>query len=542
MRPLLTALSVAALLAAPAAGAAAANGPPATGERVYRAGVLADGSPLVGARESGANVSGDGAACVNCHRRSGLGNVEGTIVIPPIIAKYLYRSRTTNVEDLSLPHVPGFTPNGWTYTDETLARVIRTGVRPDGQSLNPLMPRYALDDASMAALVEYLKGLTSQPVPGVSDTTLQFATVVTPDADPVERQAMLDVLQRFFAVQKNVIAAETKPLRASREIKYRVTRQWQLHVWELTGAPETWEHQLEQHLAAEPVFAVLSGIGRTEWRPVHRFCERHGVPCLFPNVDLPVVAEQDFYPVYYSRGVLLEADLVATRVAAAEGARPHRLVEVYRGDDIGVAAAEALAARAGELGLAVERRALPGGRSRPGGAADLERALAGVGEDDVLVLWLRPPDLAALKRSPPARSVYASGLMAGLENAPLPEAWRAATRLTYPYDPPELRRVRMNFPLGWFKVQGMPVAAERIQTNTYLACVILAETLGHVLDSFVREFLLERMEMMLSRRAVNGYFPRLGLAPGQRFASKGGYLVRLAADGEVVLDGAWTTP
>ena len=57
-------------------------------------------------------------------------------------------------------------------------------------------------------------------------------------------------------------------------------------------------------------------------------------------------------------------------------------------------------------------------------------------------------------------------------------------------------------------------------------------------------FLLERMEMMLSRRLVNGYYPRLGLAPGQRFASKGGFLVKFAGtDGDhLTADGDWVVP
>ncbi|MBS0396734.1 MAG: c-type cytochrome, partial [Proteobacteria bacterium] len=326
MRGLTTLLAAALLLGACAATSAT---PVADGERLYRSGLLPGGEPLVGTRASGADVSGEGAACVSCHRRSGLGNVEGSIVIPPIIAKYLYRSRVANVEDLSLPHVPGFTPNAWAYTDATLAQAIRTGVRPDGRALNPLMPRYALDDPAMAGLIAYLKSLTSAPVPGVSDTTLDFATIVTPDADPVEKQAMLEVLQRFFDLQQKVIAAETKPLRSSREIMYRVTRRWRLHVWELTGPPDGWARQLDQRLAAEPVFAVISGLGRAEWRPVHQFCERNAVPCVLPNIDLPVVDEHDFYPVYYDRGVLLEADLIASRLEGAAEARPARLVEVF---------------------------------------------------------------------------------------------------------------------------------------------------------------------------------------------------------------------
>jgi hypothetical protein len=542
-------LSFLALLGA-AWGLAAAPGVagPATpaasaGEKIYRQGILPNGTELTGTRDSGTTVAGENAACVSCHRRSGLGNVEGDIVIPPIVAKYLYRSRAANTEDLTLPHVPGWVPHSWTYTDETLASAIRSGVRPDGQNMNPLMSHYALDDSSMAALISYLKDLTSQPVPGVTDTTLDFATIVTPDADPVEKKAMLEVLNRFFAIQQNVIAAETRPLRASREIMYRVTRRWQLHVWELTGAPDAWERQLEDHMAVEPVFAVISGLGRHDWRPIHRFCERNAVPCVLPNIDLPVVSEHDFYPVYYSRGVLLESDLIAARLSSDSAPRPRRIVEVYRPDDIGAAAAVALEARLRDLGLPVMRRLLPAEAKRAGAVGDLRHAIADVGADDALVLWLRPADLAALRARPPTPAVYASGLMAGLESAPLPAAWRAGTRLTYPFDPPDQRRVRMNFPLGWFRVQGIAVTAERIQTDTYLSCVILSETLGHMLDSFVRDFLLERMEMMLSRRLVDGYFPRLGLAPGQRFASKGGYLVHLAeGSGKVILDSDWITP
>jgi hypothetical protein len=86
--------------------------------------------------------------------------------------------------------------------------------------------------------------------------------------------------------------------------------------------------------------------------------------------------------------------------------------------------------------------------------------------------------------------------------------------------------------------------AERVQTDTYVACGILAETLNEMLDSFVRDYLVERVEVMLGHRMVNGYYPRLSLAPGQRFASKGAYLVRFAdqAGTTLVADGDWTVP
>jgi hypothetical protein len=126
----------------------------------------------------------------------------------------------------------------------------------------------------------------------------------------------------------------------------------------------------------------------------------------------------------------------------------------------------------------------------------------------------------------------------------LPPSWRDAARMTYPFDLPAQRVIRMNYPLGWFRIQHIAVVDERIQTDTYLACSILAEAAGTMLDNFVPDYLIERVEVELSHRIINGYYPRLGLAPGQRFASKGAYVVRFPdpTGTRVVTDGDWIVP
>jgi cytochrome c553 len=519
---------------------AAQSGAEAGGAAVYRRGVLPSGAVLVGDRETGVRVEGRAAACTTCHRPSGLGTSEGGIVVPPIIGKYLFRSHATNVKDVDTVHVLGYRSTREPYTDATLAHAIRTGTGPNGRTLNYLMPRYNLDDETMASLIAYLKQLTSGPVPGVSDEVLDFATIITPDADPVAGKGMLDVMEHFFADKNSFIRGGIRPMHSTREIQYRVSRRWQLHEWRLTGEPSEWGRQLDARLAAEPVFAVISGLGGGNWEPVHQFCQRAAVPCLFPNVELPIVAEGDFYPVYFSRGVLLEADLIGAQLAEHDQLR--RVVQVYREGDIGEQASAALTGRPALSRMVFERRSLHG---TPGNADNLADAVQDVGPNDALVLWLRPQDLAKLPMAAADAAVtFMSGSMGGNEHAPLAPAWRTRVRMAYPIDLPNARSVRMNFPLSWFNIHHIPVVAERVQTDTYIACGVVAETLTDMLDSFVRDYLVERLETMLSHRLVNGYYPRLSLAPGQRFASKGGYMVHFTAPAgtQITADTEWTVP
>ena len=313
---------------------------------------MPSGQPVTARREPDLGISGADAACGNCHRRSGLGELEGRISIPPISGRYLFHARAKDRDDSDLPFVDTMRPDRDPYTEASLARAIREGVAADGRPLSYLMPHYSLSDADMAALIEYLKSMTPSTVRGVTSSVLHFATIITPDADPAKRRAMLDVLGHFFDDKNAFSRAETPRLRSSHRMMFKSPRRWALHVWELAGSPDTWNAQLHAHLKQEPVFAVISGLSGKNWSPVHRFCEETALPCLFPNVDLPVVAERDFYSLYFSRGVLLEADLIAHRLAdREESAAVRRVVQIFRAGDIGQQAAAALHDAAAAAGI-----------------------------------------------------------------------------------------------------------------------------------------------------------------------------------------------
>jgi Cytochrome c len=518
------------------------------GQRLYLQGVLPSGAPLEGAQPGvGVTLQGADAACVNCHQRSGLGSHEGSAWMPPVTGARLFSPRLLNAHEREMAEMGG--PHGarGAYTESTLARAIRSGLDSEGRPFSELMPRYALDDAAMAALTTYLKQLSTHRPSGIAGAVVHLATVVTPNADPVKRRAVLDVLQHFVT-ERN--AAPMKPglllgtagtpgqtgaLRLS-------NRHWQLHVWTLTGTPDSWTTQLDREFAAQPVFALLSGVGGRDWAPVHEFCERHGVPCFFPEVDVPVVTDQDFYSVYFSRGVLLEAQLIANSIAAAGTPTGLTAVhQIYRHGDSGEVAAEALAKELAATKFAVSSEALPTAAT----ARVLRETVGRVSAGSILVLWLRSSDVAALAGSgPPTSRIYLSGLMSGGEYAPLPASWRAHTKLSYPFEVPQRRGVQLDYQLGWFALRHIPIVDMQAEADTFLACTLLTDAFKLMAQDVSAPYLIEQLHGLLEHRTLTGYYPRLALASGQRFASKGGYIVHFQAPQgtALVADTSWTVP
>jgi hypothetical protein len=540
-----------ALLGLLAAAARSAEPPADVGESIYRYGMLGSGAELEGVRQGGVAVKGAAAACVNCHQRSGLGAYEGyneAITIPPITGQYLFHARGATTAEPILPYVEWMHSNRDPYTEVTAARAIREGLDSQGRPMHYLMPHFALNDADMAALIAYLKSLDVQHVAGVTDSVLHFATVITPDADPVKRRGMLDVMEKYFAEKNRFPIGNSRNMRTSGRTEYAKSmfmshRLWQLHVWDLTGPASTWQSQLERHLAEQPVLAALSGLGGSNWTPVHQFCEKAALPCLFPNVEVPVDDSHAYYSLYFSKGVLLEAELIAKAVAGTgEGGRPVTVQQIYRAGDSGEAAAPALAVALKQHGIEVRSERLAAGVRGPG----LAEALRRVSTSSVLVIWLRPDDIAALGDASAApATVFVSGLMGGLESAPIPQDWRSRTRIVYPFDLPDRRSLRLRYPLTWFSMQKIAVVDQQIQADTWLACGLLAETLSHIADNFTQPYLVEMLQTSIERRLINtGYYPRMVLGWNQHFASKGGYIAHFAEPSgtRLLADSDWVIP
>ena len=81
--------------------------------------------------------------------------------------------------------------------------------------------------------------------------------------------------------------------------------------------------------------------------------------------------------------------------------------------------------------------------------------------------------------------------------------------MAYPFDLPEKRRVRVNYPLRWFKIRGIPVVDEQVQADTYLDCGILSEAINRSMSDARRGLLFRGRyaRRIALQAAINAFAP-----------------------------------
>jgi hypothetical protein len=247
------------------------------------------------------------------------------------------------------------------------------------------MPRYDLEDDDLSDLISYLKSLRSSSAPGVTATELYLATVVTDGVPEARRRALVDFLQSYAAsknggTREELRRAQHAPFYVNRH--YPAYRRWELRVWELHGEPAGWADQLELAYAQQPVFAVIAGIGSDSWQPIHDFCERNSIPCLYPTTDLPVTRSRTPTTCISPTACRWMHGSSPHNLRTAPKAPPRRVVQVVEaGDPEAQLAADVLEAALSAAGQASVRRSAPAERIADAleGAVDAEQTTSRCG-------------------------------------------------------------------------------------------------------------------------------------------------------------------
>lgn len=501
------------------------------GRQIYEQGRLGNGATLEGMVQDDIRLGAKQLACANCHRRSGMGSSEGGIVVPPVTAEALFTPRTVDRRELYAARTEGGNTRP-AYTVETLKRAIREGIDAAGNPLDRLMPRYAMDDKTLSALIGYLNSLSATDAPGVDAHRIHFATITSDRVGKRSETALLTLLQAFFESKNGNTRREKKRAKSPpwhKDWIYPAYRTWVLHHWRLTGPVASWREQLDAYYREQPVFAILSGSIGAPWRVVHDFSEDNGVPTLLPHTAWPEKAGH--YTIYSSEGPVLKARAIARDLASRAVRRavqisgsqeipgPDLLREQWGGGDL--------------TDIALDQAS----------PAEIRHRLSRI-RPQAVILWLDGIESGAL-RSEAAVAVEDLYLAHSGMQLPEPQAFTLfeAERIHTPrlLVPPEQAEERLRGLRAWAQAQQLPLIDPHLMADAFLALSATGEALMHMKTNFSRDYFIEKLEHVFNRTTFPGLYPELSLAPGQRFIAKRWLMVELDADGRPLRE-RWEVP
>ena len=511
------------------------------GEKMYRDGLLPSGEVMEAYIRGDIEVDSTAFSCASCHQRAGLGSVEGGVVTPPTTGRLLYQPyrRPPSLNDVA--DFKGRIVYAKTiierpaYNRDALKRSLRDGVDPVGEAFNDVMPRYPLSDRDMAIMVRYLELLSSDYSPGAELGRFSFATVITDDVGAADREALLTPLRQFVAGQNQQIALYRDFLKfgyqPTGDMKYSFNTVT-LAVWELKGPPATWDAQLAAYYAKDQPFALLGGISNQPWQPIHDFCEARRLPCFYPITDLPAVSPHTWYNVYFNKGYYQEGEAVARFLKRRDGVdADSRILQLVEESPAGRALAAGFAGGRSDLGLAaVETIAVSAEALRQ---PQTLAALVAAKKPGIVLLWADARALPALpvliaRLAPPA-ALFVSSTALGAATTTIPEALRAQVFITYPYrltpfvgDPAAAGFLARLPTTTSFRNFGARRIATR--TATMLNQTVL-QGMRVLYDNLYRDYLLDVLSMQMDQVVPD--YERISFGPGQRYASKGCYILQL---------------
>ena len=80
---------------------------------------------------------------------------------------------------------------------------------------------------------------------------------------------------------------------------------------------------------------------------------------------------------------------------------------------------------------------------------------------------------------------------------------------------------------GWLSAHDIPLTRPAVQSKAYFIGWMLSAALARMGDASYRDYLLDTMDMMNDQTYTIAAYERVSFGPGQRYASKGCYVVQL---------------
>jgi ABC-type branched-subunit amino acid transport system substrate-binding protein len=161
------------------------------GKQIYLEGTSPSGGEITAiVGTEGVTLPASVVPCASCHGSDGLGRREGGVIPSDIRWSELTKGYGHLHED-GRKHQA--------FDDNSVARLIRTGLDPDFNQLDKSMPLYDLSVKDMDSLIAYLRFLEHDWDPGIGKDSIQVATLLPLQGPRGELgQAMAQVMLAYF--------------------------------------------------------------------------------------------------------------------------------------------------------------------------------------------------------------------------------------------------------------------------------------------------------------------------------------------------------
>ncbi len=505
------------------------------GKNIYLHGKLSSGENVIATIVDDVLLTGKQAACVNCHRHSGLGSNEGSSTAPAITGEILFFEKKIKAHRfISNPTKTPSKLDRPAYTKNSLKNTLLTGVDINGKPLDRLMPRYTFAENDYNHLHAYLNSLSINNA-GVTDTTLHIATIIDERVSTDKIDTLLNTLKEYISdlnsgTRHEVKRAAQAPIQ--KEWSYQGYRKYKLHVWRLTDEPDSWQKQLDSYYDKTPVFAVVSGISKDSWKNIDKFCNAREVPCILPNTKTPGYSNKNFYTLYYNSGPYNDASVIARYFndKTIVNNEVNSIVQLYDNSSYSEVARNTLHK---EISLNKKYNITSVSVDTISNKHNIDKYI--INSKTTIIIWSDKIDTSLIEaltsHKNKIQSIFIPYYLAtSNETRQKLKNIDVDILTSYPYVKPSSEPRATIRSSVWGRSRKIDMTEKAIFTNTFTAIKLLMNAIKHARSHFNRAYIIELLEHKLDKALLTGMYPKLTIGPNQRYASRGGYIMKVPDD------------
>jgi ABC-type branched-subunit amino acid transport system substrate-binding protein len=476
--------------------------PTIRGKQIYIQGTSPSGKDVLAyVGDSSIEVPASALTCAGCHGLDGQGKTEGGVTASNLTWEALTKPYGVTHAD-GRKHPP--------YTERALELAITRGTDPAGHKLQSVMPRYALSREDLADLIAYLKIVSKDRDPGITENEIVIGTA-GPTKGPLGNMSRIINL---------VTTAYFDELNSQGGI---YDRRIQVRFGATDDPPAATRANLERFLKEQNIFAMTSVMAAGVEKEIMPLMGQREVPLvgpltLFPQTDSPL-NRQVFYLL---SGIDGQARSLVEFAASKPELKRARIAVVLRPSE----------SNSGTL-KAINEQCKKDGFATPQvydyvklEASTMVKQLSQAGAEIVFLLGGAEDALAFMTEAD--KSTWFPTIFLGNADDKLmaaPAGFNGKIFFSLPSSPTAPTAIGAKEFRAFADKYKLPPDHVATQVSAYSSAKILAEAMRRVGKDLSREKLIQALEGFYEYQT--GLTPAITYGPNRRIGAMGGYVVTI---------------